>query len=226
MPQIQYRFSMGSGLRFDFEVELDRPFDPAANPHGHAEWTRLDCHQCGNCPLKCETCKCCPVAIDIESVSSQFADILSYEGAHIEVTTQERTYSKDTDAQTGLRSLLGLIMATSACPVLSQLRGLASSHLPFANLEETLFRTTGAYLIKQYFIYKDGGVPDLDLTGLDTLYRELQTVNRCFKGRLDTAFAKDSNLNAIGSLLYVAVGVSYSLEDNLMELKTLFHRKS
>jgi hypothetical protein len=144
--------------------------------------------------------------------------------AHIEVVTQERTYSKETDAQTGLRSLLGLIMATSGCPVLSQLKGLASSHLPFANLEETLFRTAGAYLIKQYFIHKDGGTPDLDLTGLDHLYRELQTVNRCFKGRLDTAFSKDSNLNAIGSLLYVAVGVSYSLQDNLMELKALFHK--
>jgi hypothetical protein len=61
-------------------------------------------------------CQCCPVAIDIETISSQFADILSYEEAHIEVITQERSYSKATDAQTGLRSLLGLIMATSACP--------------------------------------------------------------------------------------------------------------
>jgi hypothetical protein len=96
--------------------------------------------------------------------------------------------------------------------------------LPFSNLEETLFRTAGAYLIKQYFVYKEGGVPDLELSGLDHLYQQLQIVNRCFKGRLDTAFAKDSNLNAIGSLLYVAVGVSYSLEDNLLELKSRFHR--
>jgi hypothetical protein len=160
----------------------------------------------------------------LEQIATQFSDIISFEKARVEVHTPERTYTKDCDVQTGLRSLLGLVMATSACPILSQLKGLADSHLPFATLEETLFRTTGAYLIKQYFIYKGGNVPDWNMQGLDYFYKNLQTVNRGFKRRLDSAFTneKEAHLNAIGSLLYVSMGVTYSLEDNLSELKSVF----
>jgi hypothetical protein len=131
-------------------------------------------------------------------------------------------YVKYCDVQTGLRALLGLVMATCACPVTSRLKALAYFHLPFANVEDTLFRVVAAYLVKQYFVHQAGGQPDLELTGLTQFYQDLQEVNLCFKGRLDAASEKDANLNAICSLNFLSVIVSSSLEDDLQRLKPRF----
>jgi hypothetical protein len=121
-----------------------------------------------------------------------------------------------------LRALLGLVMATSACPITSRLKALTYYHLPFASIEETLFRVVSAYLIKQYFALQTGAEPDWDLRGLNQFYQDLQEVNACFKGRLDSASAKDANLNAICSLNFLSVAVANSLEDELLRLKPRF----
>jgi hypothetical protein len=159
--------------------------------------------------------------LDMGPVIQTFQNIVSIEICHIEVYTEARTYSRNCDVQTGLRALVGLIMATSACPVLSRLKGLAKMHLPFATLEETIFRSAGVYLLRQYFIFKEGGTPDLEMKGLHSFYEELQSVNRCFKRRIDAASEKDANMNALGSLVYLSMGVSFSLEDKLNEMRYL-----
>jgi len=141
----------------------------------------------------------------------------------VEVRTEERLHSKRTDAQTALRSLMGLVMATGACPILSRLKGLARFHLPFASMEETIFRTAGAYLIQHFFIFRDGGTPDLELKGLNALYSDLQLVNRCFKERIDAASERDASMNAVASLVYLAMGVSFSLADKMGEMRAIIH---
>lgn len=215
---IEYRITLASGKSFSFRVDPHHSFDPSTDALSHPEWTRLQFQQCSNCPIQAHQLQHCPAAVDLKQIASDFKDIISFERAHVEVVAPERSYVKDCDAQTALRSLLGLVMASSACPILSQFRGLAKTHLPFSSMDETLFRSTAAYLLKQYFVYKSGGNPDLELKGLEYLYKQVNIVNMCFKGRLDAASGKDANLNAIGSLLYVATGVSYSLEENLKEL--------
>jgi hypothetical protein len=90
-------------------------------------------------------------------------------------------------------------------------------------MDETLLRTVGAYLLRQHFIYRDGGQPDLDLKGLETFYQEVQMVNQRLNSRLVSASENDANLNAICALSYVSMGVAYSLEENLKELRSLFY---
>ena len=138
----------------------------------------------------------------------------------MEVTTPQRTFVKQTDVQTGLRGLMGLVMATSGCPVLSKLKGLARYHLPFANIEETTFRTVSLYLLRQYFVQRDGGTPDLALRGLLEFYDQLQELDQAFQNRLRAASTRDANLNAINSLFSLAAAVAMSLEDQLEELRT------
>ncbi len=219
---IEYRFFLPENRSIHLTVDRQRQGAALPQPEPPAAWTRLECHQCPNCPLKSDQWPQCPAALDLAQITAHFGDLLSFAQARVEVITPERTYVKECDVQTALRSLLGLAMATSACPVLSQFRALAVTHLPFSTLEETLFRTTSAYLLKQYFIHQTGGIPDWNLRGLEAFYEELQQVNRCLKSRLDSAFAKDANLNAIGSLLYVSMGVSYSIGEKLAELRDRF----
>ena len=175
---IVYEFTLDNGDVHSFEVNVYResPRPRHDDDDDREEWTRLGYHQCSNCPLSKDEHKYCPVALDIEEVAARFKDILSYEQAQVRVLSKEREYLKKCDIQTGLKSLLGLIMASSRCPTLSQFKPMAIYHLPFASIDETIYRVSGAYLLKQYFLNKEGIKPDLKLLGLWKFYRELQLV--------------------------------------------------
>ncbi len=222
MDMVEYIFTLEDGASHRFEVNIDRGLNPATDTAEHAAWTKLDFNQCSNCPLKPDRHHRCPPAVDLEKIVPIFQKLLSYQKVSVEVRTPERTYSKQCDVQTGLASLLGLVMASSACPILSRLKGLAHYHLPFATVEETVFRTTAAYLLGQYFRYKGGHSPDQNLSGLDELYKQLRILNQCFKKRIEATSEQDANMNAIVSLWAISMGVTYSLEDQLNELKPHF----
>jgi len=213
---------MDNGIVYKFNIEVNRVFDKNLDNLKHPAWTKLDFHKCENCLLTNKEYLHCPIALDIKDVIVKFNSILSFESVNVRVKTPERFYFKRCDVQTGLRSLLGLIMATSACPILSSLRGMAYYHLPFAAPEETLFRTTGAYLLKQYFAFKKGATPDLELAGLSNLYEQLQVLNRCFGERIRAASQKDANMNAIDKLFSLSAIVSFHIDEKLEELRPLF----
>ncbi len=216
---ISYVFTMADGRSFHFEVHPDRPSSSPPDRLAGAEWTHLDFHQCPDCPLDATQHRHCPAAVDVQAIATVFSDIISYERTRVEVTTPERTFLKLTDVQTGLRGLLGLVMATSGCPVLSKLKGLAHYHLPFATVEETTFRTVSLYLLRQYFVHRDGGAPDLELRGLLAFYEQLQELNRAFQKRLSAASERDANLNAINSLFSLSAVVAIALEEKLESLR-------
>ena len=222
MNKYAYEFHLENGEVHRFEVHLTRKREPAGNPREHAFWTRLDFHQCDNCPLNSTETPYCPVAVDIEEVAEQFKDILSFERADVRVESAVRSYSKHCDVQTGLNSLLGLIMASGRCPILSQLKPMAHYHLPFATIEETIYRVVGAYLLKQYYVYQEGQRPDLDLEGLAAFYEDVQRVNQDFMKRIKAASPRDANLNAINTLFSLSMMVAMTFLSKLEEIKPLF----
>jgi hypothetical protein len=215
--KINYKFAMADGTQHEFTVDLHRDLKspPAADLPA---WTRLDYHKCPNCPLKPAQSQHCPAAADLAPAIGTFAKVISYERAVVTVQTEERTISKDCQVQQALSSLAALIMATGGCPILGRMRGLARTHLPFATMDETLFRSVGAYLVKQVLIHKQGGTPDWDLDGLKAHYDDLDTLNRAFKVRITEAAVQDSTLNAVATLGMLSMGVSMSIEDRLEEL--------
>ena len=62
-----------------------------------------------------------------------FRNLPAFRKAGICVRTPEREYIKQAGLEEGLRALIGLIMASSACPLLAPLRPMAMQHLPFAS---------------------------------------------------------------------------------------------
>lgn len=226
-PVIAYLFTMVDGRAFHFEVQPDRPARSHAAGLADEAWTHLSFHRCPGCPLDVAQHPHCPAALDLQAIALAFRDLISYEQTRVEVRTPERTFVKQCDVQTGLRALMGLVMATSGCPVLSKLKGLAHYHLPFATMDETTFRTVSLYLLRQYFVHRDGGVPDLALRGLSEYYEQLQDLNQAFGNRLRAASERDANLNAINSLFALAAVVAIALEENLESLRaTLLPRGS
>ena len=219
---IRYRFKLNDSDEVDFEVDPDRKRYLSSRDAPPAEWTKLEHAQCRNCPLNSADNQYCPAALDIERAAHRFTKVVSYENVDVEVETPDRTYSKKCDAQSGLQSLIGLLMASSACPITAKLKGLAAFHLPFASPEETLFRSVGAHLIKQYFRRRRGLEVDLDLEGLDQLYSDLEILNECFMKRIQSASQRDCNLNAVYALMALGHSVRFSIEDRLSELEEQF----
>lgn len=216
---IVYTFKFADARVLTFEADGgDAPAGGAARTAAPASWTALEYGQCAGCPLAVGEHPHCPAALALEEIATAFAGLISHETVDVEVRTPERTVVKRTDIQTALRSLMGLKMATCGCPILGRLRGPARMHLPFGNFEETLVRITGAYLIQQYLVAGQGGVPDWTLKGLGQLFAELERINICLKRRFDALDQKDANLNAIVAFLSFSARATMSLEEKLAEL--------
>jgi len=218
--KIQYCFDIDD-KSLHYDVDVDRTFDFRAEREGAPEWTLLKHNQCPNCPLTVKDCQYCPAAVDLAAVVTDFQNLPADRKARISVRTQEREYVKETALEEGLRALMGLIMATSACPILTQLKPNARNHLPFASQDDFIIRSTALYLLKQYFNYRSGQRPDWDLQGLISLNQELQTLNEALWGRVKEAGEGDSNLQALLKFLELSSSVSLSLEDQLQRIKPL-----
>ncbi|HDZ87333.1 MAG TPA: hypothetical protein ENH38_01780, partial [Nitrospirae bacterium] len=133
----------------DLSIIMERRDEPPP-------WAKLKENQCLNCTLKTAEMSHCPVAANLADVAAEFRDCFSYENVQVTVTTRERTYSRTTSLQEGLSSLIGIIMVTSGCPVMDKLKPMVRFHLPFATLQETVFRMVSMYLMAQYFRKMEG----------------------------------------------------------------------
>jgi len=215
MSIITYQLQLDSGTERRYQVDIERPYRLAErNGEEHPPWTLLESHRCSNCTLDAGQHRYCPAALEFEEIAQHFANTASIERADVWVHTRERSYFKNCDMQTMLKSLFGLIMASGACPTLSRLKPLAHSHLPFATLEETVQRLVGTYLINQYLKQQDGsGSADWELNGVLELYRELKTVNLALMKRIREASKEDASVNAIQTFVSIASLVEMGIDD-------------
>lgn len=212
---LTYVFDMDDGKTHRFAVDTQHKKDRRVGP----DWTRLSHEQCTNCPLTEKTHPVCPAAHDLIDVINAFNETSSTAGVTVSVIEPERTTTKRCDLQSALRSLIGLIMASSGCPVLGDLRGMARFHLPFSNRQETTFRVASSYLLKQYLLATDDAPVDWQLQGLKRLYDNLKVLNMSFAARLRSCSTQDASLNAVSALFGLTNLVSFSLADDLEELR-------
>jgi len=222
--KIDYTYRFTSGTVKTFNLVLDGKtlgLMLEKNPHPPV-WALLTHKQCANCPLDVRAYPYCPVALNFSDIAEQFKDMLSHENVSVTVTTAERTFSKDTTIQQGLSPLIGIIMTTSGCPIMEHLKPMVRFHLPFASLEETIFRMVSMYLLVQYYHHQDGKPAEWDLDGLKKVYAEVSIVNRDFANRLRDAAKKDANINALVNLDCFAAMLPLAAEDTLNEIKAYF----
>lgn len=221
--RIGYSFIFQNGIKKEFLVEMDRETlqiirkDSKTNP----SWTRLDHHKCGICSLD-PSHSHCPVAVNLVDIAEKFKEMPSHEEAVVNVTTEERVYSKYTSVQVGLSSLIGIIMATSGCPALDYLRPMARYHLPFATVSETVYRMVSMYVMAQYMLHSERAKTDWSLNGLERIYSEVHEVNRDFSKRLAETAKKDASVNAVMNLDCFACLVPLTAKEMIDELKTSF----
>ncbi len=222
--KISYRFEFKDGRTSNFEVVLDetvslKPSDTAAKP----EWTRLERNQCTNCPLKKETTPYCPVAVNLADLVDHFRMEKASDETAVQVTTNERIFTKNASVQDGLFSIFGIVMATSGCPNMNFLKPMARFHLPFATHEETIVRSISMHLLSQYFKKKKGQNVEFDMASLDQKYAEVQKVNDGILARIRSVVsAGDADANAVVILHAFGFLLSSEIKSNLNSIEYLF----
>ena len=214
-----YKFIFESGEEQEFKIELDgvslnliqteEPYRP--------KWTKLNGCKCPNCTLDERKQEFCPIAVNLVDIIDYFSIFVSSEPVEVIVTSNERIYSKKVTLQTGVSSLIGIYMVTSGCPVMEKLKPMVRFHLPFATLEETIYRAISMFLVSQYFIYRHGGYPEFHLDKLSEAYENVKIVNESFLKRLQTIDTKDSNLQAVVVLDHFAKGVNFSINSKMVD---------
>ncbi len=220
---VTYLFRLPDGEQARFDLALDgETFElrkrPLADPPA---WAQLQFQQCGNCPLNTQSHPLCPVAHSLVDVVPRFEHLVSYDRLTVEVRTADRIVIAQTDVQQALSSLMGLLMASSGCPHTSFFRPMARFHLPLANEQETTYRSVTTYLLAQFLLRGDARDTDERMSGLHTVYENMQVVNAAMARRLRAAGRTDSTLNAVVLLDLFAIIVPAALEDSLAELRLL-----
>jgi len=213
---ITYIFQVGSGAEHRFDIDLDRPAADGALP----DWTLLEKDKCPNCPLPAKPGARCPAAADLATVVEKFSALASIENVSVRVVRSEFELHKNTDSQTALSALMGLILATSGCPILSRMRPLAHMHLPFPEETEVVYRLVSMHVLKAFL---EGTTADLK--ALESFFADVDTLNHAFARRIKRAVKQDAGINALVMLHSRSMLASLSIDDNLEKIRTWFQQK-
>jgi len=219
-----YEFAFPSGRKECFKINLDpkklEPLDPG--PPVLPEWTRMGFHQCQGCPLDPTRRPYCPLAVRMAPIVEQMSDVNSVDEVECTVTVDERSITRSATAQEALSSLMGVVVATSGCPVTAFFKPMARFHLPFANPEETYYRAASMYMLGQYYRWQRKLSADLDMIGLKKFYAAVANVNRGMAERLRANKREDGAINAIVLLDTFVRGMPTEVEWTLRDLAPLF----
>jgi len=218
---IEYIFQFEDGRELRYPVSIDTGSMTLLEVPGETfpAWVRLEYHQCKNCPLDSESHPDCPVAKNLYHLVESTKNDISCNRSKVTVITSERRYEKETDLQTGLFSLMGLLMAVSACPHFAVFKPLARFHLPFSTVKETLYRTCGNYLLEGYL---KNELTELNLDGLNRNYCELGQVNAGIIDRINSVSEGDADRNALVALDIFAKMFGLEYQTNFSSLNDLF----
>lgn len=213
--KVIYRFRLESGVEHRFDVEFDRP--PAGGDL--PAWTRLEVDKCPHCPLPNAPGAHCPAAADLVPLVESFSALSSIDRIDVLVVTPQYEARKRTDTQTALSALMGLILATGACPILGRMRPLAQTHMPFATLTEVVYRIVSMHLLGCFL----RGEP-VGLEGLDRFFSDIDRLNHAFSARLNRALQRDAGINALLALYSRSMLASLSIEPEMENIRAWFRQ--
>lgn len=209
-----------------FTVVLDKETLIAYSPEGscESEWTRLGFNKCDICPLDEKEVRNCPIAYNLSGLFIAFKDVYSIEKADITVNTEDRSYFKHDTIQQGLRSIFGIYMASSGCPHMSVLKPMVRFHLPFASIEETVYRHVSNYLLGQYYDFMEKSEADFLFQELKKKNEAVDSVNHGICKRIENVNEGDATKNALTILNVAGLMVNLELESKLDSLKYLYKK--
>jgi hypothetical protein len=220
---IRYAFTFADGTRAVFEVDENTP--PSRTPRsseGLPACMDMDTHRCSACPMPKRARLVCPAFDAILPTIQAFDRRGSSETCELTVQQNGVTHLMSTSVQNAVRSLIGLQLALSGCPVMSRLRPMAQFHIPLSDADQTLFRVFGMYMLKQYLRLIKGGTPDWSLAQLQAFYDDVHLVNQQLAARIRAATQQDAVVNGLVILDVLGRAVQRDIQSHLERLAPRF----
>lgn len=216
----KYRFKFEESKEIIFDVELDKEsLDLIKREREEIpDWCKMESFRCSNCRLD-EKTEYCPVIVNLLDIVDSFSSMNSYEKCDIVIETEERGYhKKDVSLQSAVSSLMGIYMPTSGCPTLDMLRPMVKFHLPFATLDETVYRAVSMFLVAEYLRKSRGKESRFELDELGEIYSEIEKININFAKQLNKIEVSDASINAIVLLNSFANFANITFGEELVEM--------
>ena len=219
---IVYTFAFDDETHFRFEVDelgdssVESPDQPVPN------WLMLEEGKCEGCSIPTGARTTCPAALSLQPLLASFGDRISHEEVAVTVELNDTEVHASMPAQNAVRSLMGLQLALSSCPVLSKLRPMARFHVPFGDPLHTLYRFVGMYLTAEHLREEQGLDSDQGLAGLLSLINELHDVNQQLAERIRRGSEQDVTVNSLIILDTLAMLLEVDIDASLAQLKPYF----
>ena len=222
--KIVYKFRLTNGQKKLFNILIDPETISMIRSQLESlpDWAKLEYHQCECCPLEAIEHPYCPIAVNIANIVEEFKDSVSYDDCLVSCTTPERIYLKKTSVMEGISSILGIIMATSNCPIMDFFKPMARFHLPFFTSDETTVRVTSMFLLRQYLEYGNDSADNINLNKLEQHYNKVNKVNEGIFKRISSLGSKDADKNAIIMLHSLSQIFSLEIHYSLESITHLF----
>jgi hypothetical protein len=221
---IRYTYELDPDHPASFDIDEEGDSSDEAGIESIPAWMELENHRCDHCTLPAGSRRSCPAALAIQPVLEVFSDKVSHDTVQVTVDIRDARLQATTTVEKAARSLAGLLMALSSCPVMRQLRPMARFHLPFGGREHTAFRFMGSYLLAQFLRNENGLQPDWSMRGLVDMLHEIHRTNKQIAERIREATAKDALANSLANLDSIAMLVEVELETGLGHMKPPFSR--
>jgi len=219
---IRYTFLFSPESRLEFRVNEDADTSVETGEAPVPDWLALEPFRCPDCTLPPGSRRTCPAALAMKPVVELFREHASFEKVSLIVELHGVRLEGEAPLQIAVRSLLGLVLGCSDCPVLALYRPLAHLHLPFGDREHTTFRVVGMYLIAQALRQRAGLPADWELEHLPDLVAKVHRVNRKLSERLRLVHGGDASINSLISLDTLAALVELSLDGGAEKVAPLF----
>ncbi|HHZ65217.1 MAG TPA: hypothetical protein EYN38_02840 [Flavobacteriales bacterium] len=219
---IVYTFIFKDGKQFRFEVDEEGDTSVESPDQPVEEWLKLENGKCDGCGIPEGERKTCPAALSIQPILASFGGRFSHETVKVIVEMNDVEVHGSMSTQNAVRSLMGLRLALSACPVMKMLRPMARFHVPFGGMEHSLFRFVGMHLISEHLRREKGHSSNQDLSGLRELIHRLHEVNQKLADRIRLGAERDATVNSLVVLDTLASILKMDIDSSLETLKPYF----
>lgn len=221
---IRYCFILGKDRQEIFDWFIDAKKIQLVDRHAKdiPPWAELKNNRCPHCPLDPAVTPYCPIASFLVDIVNRFENVASYDQVYLKIMTSDRHIIKNTTAQKGISSMLGLVFPASGCPHTAFFKPMVRFHLPLASEKDTVSRAIGMYLIGLLLMTREGRKADFNLEGLKEIYENMHIINVHIAKRLRLATRSDSSINGLILLDLFTNSFSFVLEDHLKEIKEWF----
>jgi hypothetical protein len=211
---VTYSIDTPDGRSIVFPIRLDEHGLLEDAPTEGPEWTQLGGSRCSGCTARCAACS---AALAMAPVVEALRGIDSLQTVRTRVAMPHYTAEVECSVARVASSIMGLMMAASACSAMAPFRAMAIYHQPFASLEETVIRAAGFLLLGRW---AQGSLGAEDpFAPLIDAWQQLEDINLRIGQSLQAHCNEDAALNGLANLDMFAKAGVFGLESALAALK-------